>query len=61
MEFAEQRKAALAILASDSRLTRRAGAFCGQCAVDDTPLSEKQLDWFLTLAERAGVKLEVAA
>lgn len=60
MSFAEQRKTALAILASDTPASRKAGSFLGQCAVDDSPLSEKQMNWFLTLADRAGIELEVA-
>lgn len=56
MTFDQQRTAALAILGSDSRLTRKAGAFLGQICADATPLSDKQTDWFSTLCERAGVE-----
>jgi hypothetical protein len=57
LHHAELRKAALAILASSGRQTRKAGSFLGQCIVDDTPLTNKQLEWFLTLAERANVEV----
>ncbi|MXO72381.1 hypothetical protein [Alteraurantiacibacter buctensis] len=59
LESWEQRKrAALQILANDHRLTRKSGSFLGQCVADPTPLSDKQIDWFLTLAERSGVAVE---
>lgn len=51
-------KVAIAILASGERLTRKAGSFLGQCAVDPSPLTPAQADWFKTLAERAGIDLE---
>ena len=56
MTFDQQRVAALAVLGSDSRLTRKAGAFLGQLCVEDLPLTEKQSDWFATLCERADVE-----
>lgn len=34
-------------------LSRQAGSFCGQCAVDPQPLTEKQARWFGKLPERA--------
>lgn len=46
------RAAALELLNSDARLTRRAGSFLGQCAVDPAPLSDLQLDWLVTLLDR---------
>ena len=50
------RAAALAILNTpDVKHTRKSGSFLGQCVVDETPLSDKQVDWFLKLADRAGV------
>ena len=55
MTFEDQRAAALAVLSSNSRLTRKAGSFCGQLAVDPTPLSDSQIEWFGTLCDRAGV------
>ncbi|MXO71739.1 hypothetical protein [Alteraurantiacibacter buctensis] len=53
----QRRQAALQILAN-GRLSRAAGSFMGQCVADASPLSDKQIDWFLTLAERAGVAVE---
>lgn len=52
------RAAALALLnldPVDTRLTRKAGSFLGQLAVDPTPLSDKQADWLGTLLERSGL------
>jgi hypothetical protein len=51
--FQTPRLAALALLNGESRLTRKAGSFLGQCVVDPTPLSESQRDWLATLLERA--------
>jgi hypothetical protein len=51
--FGTHRQAALALLNGDHRLTRKAGSFLGQCAVDSMPLSEAQRDWLDTLLERA--------
>lgn len=53
--FVNQRSAALALLNGGSRLSRKAGSFCGQCAVDPSRLSEAQLQWLQTLLERAGL------
>lgn len=53
--FLSQRDAALALLAGNHRLTRKAGSFLGQCAVDRTPLTESQYEWISTLLERAGL------
>ena len=53
--FPSQRVAALALLTSDARLTRKAGSFLGQLAVDPTPLSSAQAEWLATLLERAGL------
>lgn len=58
LTFDQRRKVAIAILTHGERLTRKAGAFAGQCAVDPTPLSPAQAEWFQTLAERAGISLE---
>ncbi len=58
MNFDEQSRAALAILSSpENKLTRKAGSFLGQCVVDETPLTDRQLEWFGQLAERAGVEI----
>lgn len=53
--FENHRAAALALLTSDARLTRKAGQFLGQLAVDPMPLSESQRDWIETLLDRAGL------
>jgi hypothetical protein len=53
--FRNHREAALALLNTDARLTRKAGSFCGQLAVDRTPMSDAQRDWLDTLLERAGL------
>lgn len=53
--FQSVRTAALALLNGDGRLSRKAGQFLGQIAVDDTPLSEAQFSWLATLLERAGL------
>lgn len=55
LPFVDQRTAALALLNGTSRLTRKAGQFLGQCAVDHSPLSDAQHDWLSTLLERAGL------
>jgi hypothetical protein len=60
-DFSSRRAAALDILQRSEKLTRKAGSFLGQCAVDPSPLSDRQLEWFLTLAERAGVQVETFA
>jgi len=54
-QFSTHREAALALLNGSSRLTRKAGSFLGQCAVDPTPLSDAQHDWLKTLLERASL------
>ena len=53
--FTSQREAALALLNSEARLTRKAGSFLGQLCVDPTPLSTAQSEWIATLLERAGL------
>jgi len=50
--FPNQREAALALLNGSYRLTRKAGQFLGQIAVDPAPMSEKQEDWLAKLLER---------
>lgn len=57
-DFPARRRLALDILEHGDRLTRKAGQFLGQCAVDPLPLSDKQEDWLLALAERAGLAVE---
>ncbi len=53
--FNQRREAALEILTSDVRLTRKAGSFLGQLVVDDRPLTQPQSEWLHQLAEKAGV------
>ena len=53
--FPDQRHAALALLNGSSRLSRKAGQFLGQLAVDSTPMSEAQADWLAKLLDRAGL------
>jgi hypothetical protein len=50
-----QRDAALALLNQGGRLTRKAGSFLGQLAVDPTPMSDAQRDWLATLLDRASL------
>ena len=51
--FTCHRDAALALLNGDSKLSRKAGSFCGQLVVDPTPMSTAQSDWLASLLERA--------
>jgi hypothetical protein len=51
----DPRSAALALLISRQRLSRKAGSFLGQLVVDQSPLSDRQADWLATLLERAGL------
>ena len=53
--FPSHRTAALALLNSDTRLTRKAGSFLGQLACDQTPMSPAQASWISTLLEKAGL------
>lgn len=53
--FPNHRAAALALLNGNSRLSRKAGQFLGQLAVDSSPMSEAQADWLAKLLERAGL------
>ena len=53
--FRRHRQAALALLNGDSRLSRKAGQFLGQIAVDPSPLSEAQADWLAKLLDKAGL------
>jgi hypothetical protein len=53
--FNSPRAAALALLAGDGALTRKAGSFLGQLVVDPTPMSRAQADWLATLLERASL------
>lgn len=51
--FPNHREAALALLSSGARLTRKAGQFLGQLAVDPTPMSELQINWLAKLLVRS--------
>lgn len=53
--FPDRRRAALALLNGDYHLTRKAGQFLGQVAVDTSPMSEAQADWLAKLLNRAGL------
>ncbi len=54
-QFETQRQAALALLNVGMPLSRKAGSFLGQLAVDPTPMSAAQRDWLDKLLERADV------
>ncbi len=58
LTFDQRRKVAIEVLTHGERLTRKAGSFLGQCAVDPAPLTPAQAEWFQTLAERASISLE---
>jgi hypothetical protein len=53
--FPNHRAAALALLNGSYRLSRKAGQFLGQLAVDSSPLSAAQADWLRNLLDRAGL------
>lgn len=53
--FSDHRDAALALFAGNRRLTRKAGQFLGQLAVDSTPMTNPQSDWLAKLLERSGL------
>ncbi|WP_373084896.1 hypothetical protein [Sneathiella sp.] len=53
--FLNHRAAALALLNCDYRLTRKAGQFLGQIAVDSTSLSQSQCEWLAKLLDKAGL------
>ena len=55
--FLNHRQAALALLKGDYRLSRKAGQFLGQLAVDPTPMSPAQCDWLAKLLDRNGLPL----
>lgn len=50
--FKDHRSAALALLNGGFRLTRKAGQFLGQIAVDATPMSDAQADWLAKLLDK---------
>lgn len=43
--FSDHRQAALVLLNGNHRISRKAGQFLGQLAVDSMPMSEAQADW----------------
>lgn len=49
LQIAGHRQAALTLLNGDYRLTRKAGQFLGQLAVDATPMSDAQAAWLNSL------------
>lgn len=53
--FTDHRSAALALLTGERRLSRKAGQFLGQLAVDPSPMSEKQAAWLDKLLGRSGL------
>lgn len=53
--FKSHRAAALALLNGAYRLSRKAGQFLGQLAVDASPMSEAQANWLAKLLERAAL------
>lgn len=53
--FPDHRSAALALLNGDARLSRKAGSFLGQCAVDATELTNVQSEWLAKLLDRTGL------
>lgn len=53
--FPNHRSAALALLNTGMPLSRKAGQFLGQIAVDPSVLSEAQSDWLRKLLEKAGL------
>jgi len=53
--FPDHRTAALALLNGGYKLSRRAGQFLGQLAVESSLLSEAQEGWLAKLLERAGL------
>jgi hypothetical protein len=50
--FTDHRAAALALLNSGASMTRKAGQFLGQLAVDASPMSTAQREWLDKLLER---------
>lgn len=53
--FSDHRSAALALLNGSFRLSRKAGQFLGQLAVDSSPLSNAQYDWLAKLLAKHGL------
>ena len=55
LPFPNHRQAALALLNGNHRLSRKAGQFMGQLAVDLSPMSEAQADWLAKLLVKHGL------
>ena len=55
LPFPNHRQAALALLTGDHRLSRKAGQFLGQLAVEPLPMSDKQRDWLAKLLAKHGL------
>ena len=53
--FPDQGQAALALLTGNHRLSRKAGQFLGQLAVDPSPMSAAQADWLAKLLFKHGL------
>lgn len=53
--FTNHRDAALALLNGTSRLSRKAGQFLGQLAVDPSHMSDRQRDWLAKLLAKHGL------
>lgn len=53
--YTNHRAAALALLNGSYRLSRKAGQFLGQLAVDSSPMSAAQADWLAKLLDKAGL------
>ena len=53
--YPNHRQAALALLTGNHRLSRKAGQFLGQLAVDPSPISEAQANWLSKLLDRAAL------
>ena len=53
--FPNHRAAALALLNGNNPLSRKAGQFLGQLAVDPSPMSDAQANWLGKLLDRAGL------
>ena len=53
--YPNHRQAALALLNGNHRLSRKAGQFLGQLAVDPSPMSEAQAVWLSKLLDRASL------
>lgn len=59
LQFLTHRDAALALLTGGTRLSRKAGQFLGQLAVDPSPMSEAQSAWLAKLLERADLPAHI--